>query len=562
MPLRTVALLLAAVLTAAGCDAGTRPQDGEQPSAGSPSSAPPTPAERLSLTTGWGPTQPELDRAARLVGRLSLPELAGQVIVASYAGTGAPTAVVDRLHLGGVIAFSDNIVSPGQIRVVNARLQRAAHRSYPVWTSVDQEGGIVERVKGAATRFPAFMSTGAAGAPDLTRRVYAGSGAELRRLGFTVDFAPDADVTTGPSDPTIGSRSAGSQPGQVADQALAAAQGFLDAGVVPVLKHFPGHGSVPADSHRTLPVQTRSLKALRERDLVPFARAVDAGLPAVMTAHIDVRAVDPGTPSSISPEVIDGLLRHDLGFDGLVVTDSLQMAAVTQSATDAQSAVRALRAGADVLLMPPDPRVARAGIVRAVHQGHLSRQRLEQAAARMVALLLHQRATGGHGAAPGSARGLSAELSRAAITSVAGPCRGRLFERRLVPIGDPDAVAGFRAAASAAGIALGHVSHRRPPRPPKKHHRAFRAWRHTPPHAVYHGEPVDLVGYGQAAADAPIVVATDTPYVLGGSTAPVRIATYGATPGAMRALVDVLLGRAPATGHLPVPVSGVPRTGC
>jgi beta-N-acetylhexosaminidase len=559
---RTVALALAVLLVAGGCDDGSGPAGNGGPSASRTPPPPPTPAERLHLTTGWGPSQAEIDRAARLVTRMSLPQLAGQVIVASYAGTGAPTRMVDRLHLGGVIAFSDNIVSTGQIGVVNARLQRAAHRPYPVWTSVDQEGGIVERVKGTATRFPAFMSTGAVDDPDLTRTVYAASGAELRRLGFTADFAPDADVTTGPTDPTIGSRSAGSQPGVVAEQALAAAHGFLDAGVLPVLKHFPGHGSVPADSHQTLPVQARSLKTLRGRDLVPFARAVDAGLPAVMVAHIAVRAVDPGVPSSLSPKVVDGLLRHDLGFDGLVVTDSLQMAAVTRDFTGAESAVRALRGGADVLLMPPDPRVARIGIIRAVMRGHLAEGRLQQAAARMIALLLHQQSTPGRGAAPGSARKVSSQLSSAAITSVAGPCTGKLFDGPLVPVGDPVAVADFRAAAAASGVALGRVTYRKPPRPPRRKHRLLRIWKHTPPRAVYHGTPVDLVGYGQVATDAPIVIATDTPYVLGTTSAPVRIATYGATPGAMQALVQVLLGKARAPGHLPVPVSGVARHGC
>ncbi|WP_187697897.1 glycoside hydrolase family 3 protein, partial [Cellulomonas telluris] len=199
---------------------------------------------------------------------------------------------------------------------------------------------------------------GAAGDAALTQQSYAAGAGELRRLGFTVDFAPDADVTSGPGDPTIGSRSASSRSETVAEHVVAAADGFSSAGVLPVVKHFPGHGSVPADSHLTLPVQTKSVQELGASDLVPFRAAVEGGLPAVMIGHIDVRAVDPRVPSSLSRKVTTGLLRDELGFDGLVVTDSLEMAAVTRGRDPGRTAVQAMRAGADVLLMPPSPAVA------------------------------------------------------------------------------------------------------------------------------------------------------------------------------------------------------------
>jgi beta-N-acetylhexosaminidase len=183
---------------------------------------------------------------------------------------------------------------------------------------------------------------------------------------------------------------------------MAAARGMQDAGLVPVVKHFPGHGSVTADSHVTLPVQRRSLRELSRRDWVPFTRAIRAGLPAVMVGHLDVRAVDPGVPSSLSRPVVTGLLRERLGFRGVVVTDALDMAAVRRHLGPDRAAVAALRAGADVLLMPQDPAGARTAIVRAVRGGYLSRLRLEQAAARGLALLLHQR--GGGVRPPGGAR--------------------------------------------------------------------------------------------------------------------------------------------------------------
>lgn len=526
-------LLVAALCCLLGACSG-------DPSPGAPPTGPPSPpgadaatpltGRALGLRPGWGPTEAELDRAARLVGRLSLPELAGQVIVARYTGRRPPVRLVRRLHLGGVVVFEDNVAGSEQIRRSNADLRSGVGRPWPLFVGVDQEGGLVTRVRGGTTRFPAFMSSGAAGRPVLTRAAAHASAAQLRRLGFTVDLAPDADVTSRPGDPTIGSRSAGSDPQVVAEQSRAAARGILDAGLVPVLKHFPGHGSVGTDSHLGLPVQRRSLSELRRTDLVPFQAGVSAGLPAVMVAHLDLRRVDRGVPSSLSRRVVTGLLRRELGFRGLVLSDSLDMGAIRATMPPRRAAVAALRAGADVVLTPPDPAAARAQIVGAVRSGRLPRRRLEQAAVRQVALLLHQDRLR-PGPAP-SGPAASAALSRAALTSVAGPCRGRLVGRSVRPLGDPTVVAAFRAAA-AGKLRLGRK-----------------------------GTRVALLGRESRRVRRPaVVVATDTPYVLGRGKAPVRLATYGSTPGAMAALVDVLLGRRRAPGRLPVDVPGV-RRGC
>jgi beta-N-acetylhexosaminidase len=489
-------------------------------------------AESLGLVPGWGPQQATLDRAARITGRMSLPQLAGQVIVVRYSGTEPPVDLVRDLQLGGVIVFSDNITSAAQIAASNEELRRSVEREWPLFVGIDQEGGIVARATDGVTPFPAFMSAGAAGDPEITRTAMHGLGADLTGLGFSVDFAPTADVTSGPGDPTIGSRSAGSDPAVVAEQVAAAVAGFDDAGIVPVVKHFPGHGSVPADSHETLPVQTRSRATLDEIDLVPFAAGADGEVPAVMVGHIDVRTVDPGVPSSLSRKLVTGVLRGDLGFDGLVVTDALDMAGVAAGRTSAQSAVQALRAGADVLLMPPDPRAARQGIIDAVRAGDLGRRRLRQAATRQVALLLQQ-ARDVHGEPP-DVPAASAALSAAAVTVASGPCTGRLVGRSVRPVGSSEAVVAFSAAAQRAGLAIDVASE----------------------------ETVAFTGFGGAPVTADVAVATDTPYVLGRSRAPVKVATYGVTPGAMDALVAALLGRTSAPGALPVPVDGVERRGC
>lgn len=551
---RRVTVALAAALTLSACTASA-PDDRSvelRPVSASGSwhqsgSSDTTAVRPLPVQTGWGPSGAEIDRARSLVAGLSLRERAGQVIVASYAGTGAPTGLVDRLHLGGVLPFGGNVTSAAQIAGVNRTIQRSAVRAgrrWPVLIGVDQEGGQVARVSTGATGFPTFMSVGAAGDPGLTREVYAASGGELVGLGFTVDFAPDADVTAGPSDPAIGARSAGSSADRVAVQVLAAAKGFSGAGVVPVLKHFPGHGSVTTDSHLGLPVQRRSRAQLDDVDLLPFRRAVAAGAPAVMVGHLDVRAVDAGTPSSLSHAVVTDLLRRRIGFRGVAFTDSLQMKAVTDRFGSAASAVRALKAGQDVLLMPPDPRAARDGIVAAVRDGRLDQARLDQAAIRMVALLLHQRREAHRPRAAGSSGAVSARLSAAAITSVAGPCAGRLVGRSVRVTGPSSAVVRFRAAAAAAGLQVAS-----PPTDKRK--------------PRVRPTTVRLIGYPNLSVRGDVVVAMDTPYVLGRSSARVaELATFGETTGAMNSLVSVLLGRATAPGHLPVPVANVTRSGC
>lgn len=597
MRARSISLLATVALVASlsACDGGSGGEDTDRGSAGAGASSeptstptvPPTPSEELGLVEGWGPDRSELDRAARIVDRMRLADLAGQVIVADWRGTEAPVRMVRELHLGGVIAFSSNVASAAQVARVTRTLTRQVGRKWPLFLGVDQEGGVVERLRGAATRFPTFMSAGAAGDVALTEQAYAASGAELRRLGFTVDFAPDADVTSGPGDPTIGSRSASSRPADVAEHVVAAASGFGAAGVMPVVKHFPGHGSVPADSHLTLPVQTKTVAQLQETDLVPFRTAVEEGVPAVMVGHIDVRAVDPRVPSSLSRKVTTGLLRDELGFGGLVVTDSLEMAAVTRGRDPRRTAVQAMRAGSDVLLMPPSPATARAALVRAVRSGVLHRRRLEQAAARQIALLTHL--AGERREQATSAGDASRALSEAAVTVTDGACSGRLTGDTVHPYGDPGAVAGFAQAARGAGMTV--LVRQSPPsrladakpkpeRRKKEGKRAYKvrkrewkqaearrvrrltAWTEREDARLAVGTAIGFTGFRDAPVDGQVAVATDTPWALGRVSAPTRIATFGDTPAVMAVLVEVLRGRASAPGRLPVTVAGVARTGC
>ncbi|WP_153398945.1 glycoside hydrolase family 3 N-terminal domain-containing protein [Ornithinicoccus halotolerans] len=351
----------------------------------------PEPAVRPGL-----PSAQQLSRARQDVRDLDTQRLAGQVVVAAYPGTdpAAAAALVRQHHLAGVITLGGNVPEDPDARVdaltgLTGAVQQAVTddgRDWPAFLGIDQEGGAITRVGAPLDRWPTAMALGAADRPELAGQAAEASGEQLAALGYTVVFAPVADVTTGPEDPTIGSRSPGSDPALVARTATAQAGGYGLAGVVPVLKHFPGHGSVPADSHLGTAVQQADLATLRDRDLVPFAEGVAAGVPAVMTGHIVLPAVD-DQPATVSRAVTTGLLRQQLGFTGLVVTDALDMTGVSADLAPGEAAVRALLAGADVLLMPPDPAAAVRAIETAVSEGRLPRERLEEAAARTVATL-------------------------------------------------------------------------------------------------------------------------------------------------------------------------------
>ena len=358
----------------------------------SQSAIPASPTYDPNEPTGWGPTVGELDEARALVATWTPAQLAGQVIVGRWQGTDPATAasMVADLHLAGVQLTGGNIVDEAQVRATNQAVTAAfatSGRDFPPIIGVDQEGGQVAHLSGVTTDLPAFATAGAAastgpeGAASV-RAAMAAAAMELRDLGFTWVFAPVADVTIGSADPTIGSRSPSSDPQVAAATSVAAVQGYNDAAIASTIKHFPGHGAATEDSHQTLPVLTASMAELQARDLPPFTAGIDAGAPAVMIGHLDVSAIAPGVPTSLAPQTYS-LLRNDLGFDGVAITDSLGMGGVMSRPSPS---VDALAAGADLLLMPADTRLAHAQVTQAIESGAVPRARAEEAAARVVAL--------------------------------------------------------------------------------------------------------------------------------------------------------------------------------
>ena len=403
-----LAVIAASALLVSGCASLAPASEDASPSATPSPSEPTSPSQTSEPTeteapedpdtpSSWGPTLGEIEDARALVATWSPEQLAGQVIVGRFHGTDPeePARMLRELHLAGVSVTGANVLDQEQVLAMTSALAQAAKddgRDFPPVIGVDQEGGYVSHLRGIATEFPHFQTSGLAIAADprlgrrVTRQAALTTGLELRGLGFTWVFAPVADVTIGAADPTIGPRSPSEDPAVAATSIGAAIKGYDDAGIVSTVKHFPGHGTATNDSHDTLPVVDSPLAEIEAHDLPPFESAIANRAPAVMLSHLDLTAIAPGVPASMAPEVYD-LLRDDLGFEGVTITDSLGMGAVGGRPTPA---LQALKAGADLLLMPVDTAATHQIVVDALASGDVSRERVEEAAARVVALQVWQ----------------------------------------------------------------------------------------------------------------------------------------------------------------------------
>ena len=340
--------------------------------------------------------------------RLTLEEKVGQLMTGYAYGATADTAdprnvalygvetpaeVVEEFHLGGVIyfAWTDSVNNPDQITALSNGLQRSALRSggrVPLLVSTDQEQGVVTRFGPPATPLPGAMALGAGRSAEDAREAGAITGEELAAVGINTNYSPVADVNVNPLNPVIGVRSFSSDPGLVSEMVAAQVVGMQgDAGIVSTAKHFPGHGDTAVDSHVAFPVIDHTREEWEEIDAPPFQAAVDAGIDSIMTAHLAMPALDPsGDPATVSEPIITGILREEMGFDGVVITDSMEMAGLRERYGDAEAAVRVIEAGVDVLLMPAQPIVARDAILEAVDSGRLTEERIDESVTRVLRL--------------------------------------------------------------------------------------------------------------------------------------------------------------------------------
>jgi len=328
---------------------------------------------------------------------MTLEQKIGQVMIIGFDGIAVDAELrrmISEYHIGGVILFARNVQSPQQVAALTNEQQKIAIESGSpgLFIAIDQEGGRVARLtedKGF-TEFPSAMALTATGDPQNAYRVASAMAAEMHTVGINVDFAPDLDVNNNPANPVIGIRSFSSDPIKVAEYGLAFAKGLQENGVLAFGKHFPGHGDTGVDSHIDLPVVPYDRDRLDRIELVPFKAAINADFAGIMSAHVTFPAIDPtpGLAATLSRPVLTGLLRKELGFNGLVVTDSLEMGALAANGYPPQvGAPLALAAGADLLLFNRDHamhREAFTNLVEAVKAGKISEEQLNDSVERIL----------------------------------------------------------------------------------------------------------------------------------------------------------------------------------
>jgi beta-N-acetylhexosaminidase len=519
------------------------------------------------------------------VGQLFVPYVYGAAVDQPHAanrtlyGVDTVGEVIERYKVGGIIYFgwSGNLVSPRQIAELSNGIQRrslAQPAGVPALLSIDQEEGVVVRLPQPSTQLPGTMALGATGSAAHARAAAGVTARELRAVGVSQNYAPVADVNVNAFNPVIGVRSFGADSGLVADLVDAQVRGHQEQQVSSTAKHFPGHGNTDVDSHVGLPVIPHTRAEFEAIDLPPFAAAVAAGVDAIMTAHIVVPALDDsGRPATLSEPILTGVLREELGFDGVIVTDALTMAGVRSMFGDDRVPVEALKAGADQMLMPPDLGLAIDAVVAAVHSGELTERRIEESVRRILHLkwkrgLYHDPyvdpdavagalATPEHRAVsaavaedsitvlhddadvlpiePG-ARVLVTGWGAATTTALADGLRqhGHTVTRMLASDPDDTRIAEVRAAADAHDVVVAT----------------------TMASAFAPSQAQQRLVASLAGGDTPTVtVAVRNPYDVA-SLAPVAasVVTYGYATDSLLAAARVLTGAAPANGRLPVAV--------
>ncbi|AGL19609.1 glycoside hydrolase family 3 protein [Actinoplanes sp. N902-109] len=371
-----------------------------------------------------------------------LAGLADAVLQPGFLGTTAPDWVRRRLAegLGGVALFARNVESPAQVAALTAQLR--AERP-DVIVAIDEEAGDVTRFESRhGSSRPGNLGLGAVDDLDLTAAVARDLGLDLANAGITLDYAPDTDVNCNPDNPIIGVRAFGADAALVARHGAAWIGGLQEAGVAACAKHFPGHGDTAVDSHHDVPVIGHDRARLEECELVPFRAAIAAGVRSIMTGHLIVPAYDSDLPATLSRRILTGLLREELGFDGLIVTDGIEMQGVSRKYGLAGATVRAIAAGADAICVGGDHADEatavrlRDAIVAAVHAGELSEERLYDAARRVRELaawtLRTQTAVGARAVAD------AAGSAAADIAVITGSAVGQAAARRALKVTTTD----------------------------------------------------------------------------------------------------------------------------
>ena len=386
-----LALILLIVFTLTGCQTAAVPAPAPE---AAPTAAVPSPES--TPTPALTPV-PEPDPFAEQLAAMTVEEKVGQLLIGGFEGTeiGEPvTRLVQEYQVGGLILYGRNIAGAGQLVTLTNGLKALNGDGIPLFLSIDQEGGGVDRMPPEVRRTPGAYCVGQTGSVPAAQSYGDVLAAECAAFGLNLDFAPVLDVWSNPGNTVIGQRAFSADARTVAGLGPAAARRMMDQGIIPAVKHFPGHGDTAVDSHVGLPVVDKSPEELEETELIPFRAAIqsagtDGQVPAVMVAHILLTQLDPERPASLSPAVVTGLLREELGFAGAVLTDDLTMGAVTQSYGLGEAAVLAVEAGCDILLVchgQDSVPAVRTALLEAAASGRITAERLDESVYRILRL--------------------------------------------------------------------------------------------------------------------------------------------------------------------------------
>jgi len=516
---------------------------------------------------------------------LPLEQALGQQFLLSFTGKKKPSPAmleaIARQHVGGVVLFrAKNMGSLADLRRLTAALQKAAKAAGqpPLLIAADQEGGQLMAV-GEGTPFPGNMALGATRSEDLARRVGRALGLECAALGINVDFAPVADVNNNPANPVVGTRSFGEQARLVSKLGAAMIAGLQSAGVAATAKHFPGHGDTASDSHHGAPILPHSMERLRRIELPPFQAAIRAGVKMIMTAHIALPSLTEGgnVPATLSRAILTGLLRRQLKYDGIIVTDALDMHALDQGPGLAAEAMAAIDAGADLVLFNHDlSKLENAFpvIVQAARRGFLSTSEIQAASRRILVLkawLARKKQPPLSIVGCREHRALAGEVARRSVTLVRDkarllPLRLPKKARVLVVVPRPEDLTPadtssylIPSLASALRRYCPRVDELQVPmNPDASDVRAAREKASRYDIAVIGtinatAGQADIVTATVKQGTPTIAVALRMPYdVVAYPSVATYLCTYGILPPSMDALAAAMVGRAPFSGRLPV----------
>ncbi len=509
---------------------------------------------------------------------MTLEQKVGQIMLVGFDGTTLTPELRDdltQLHIGGVIFYDRNITSPQQVAQLNLDFQNLlqANGDPALFITIDQEGGIVARLKEdkGFTEFPGQMAIAATGSTDNARRIAQAISGELLALGFNMDLTPDLDVNNNPANPVIGVRSFGSDPARVAEYGVAFIEAMQGADVIAIGKHFPGHGDTGIDSHVALPTVPHDRARLEAVEFVPFKAAMKANVAGIMSAHITFPAIDPtpGLAATLSPKVLTDLLRGEMQYDGLVMTDELTMGAIAASGYPApQAASASLRAGADILLFQTGYTMHRQVyqmLLEHVQRGVIPLARLDEAVRRILiakqrfGILANDRRPLTEGVQVGTreTRAISRDVAMQAVTLLRDNGNNLAKIAAQAPL---QSLLVVETGAFGLGKSLGATTMQVKAQPTQSEIASVlkiaedgRTVIVATSDVAKNPAQADLVSALLKAKVSTIVIAMRSPYdLLSFPDAPTYLATYGSNPPMIEAVSVILTGRAKARGKLPV----------